>query len=349
MRYIIWLFACALAASVSGAELDFNFGQFAEGSSPTNFHTALLGGGAPGAWKIALDAVPSAFVPFTDKAPGVTRQAVLAQTSKDATDERFPMFVYDGDIFRNFKFTTRFKIISGVTEQMAGLIFRFQNISNFYVVRVSALGKNVRFYKVVNGVRSDPIGPELDLLPGTWHTLGVSCEGNHINVELDDKPVMPELGDPTFAEGKIGFWTKSDSVCYFADAKVVFTPRVPAAQQIVNTVMERQPRILGLQIFALSTNNTTRIIASKDLSEVGQAGAEAELAAIRDGSIWFGREKGVVLVTLPMHDRNGEFIAAVHVKLRSFLGETQNNAVNRATMILHTMEALGAANGDLQD
>ena len=34
---------------------------------------------------------------------------------------------------------------------MAGLAFRFQNASNFYVVRASALGHNLRFYKMVNG------------------------------------------------------------------------------------------------------------------------------------------------------------------------------------------------------
>ena len=79
------------------------------------------------------------------------------------TDERFPMFIYDGEKFRDFRFLTRFKIVSGVSEQMAGLVFRFQNTSNFYVVRASALGRNVRFYKVVNGARSDPIGPTCDI------------------------------------------------------------------------------------------------------------------------------------------------------------------------------------------
>jgi hypothetical protein len=76
-----------------------------------------------------------------------TPAAVLAQTSKDQTDERFPILIYDGEIFQDFKLTTRFKIVGGMAEQMAGVVFRFQNASNFYVVRASALGHNVRFYK----------------------------------------------------------------------------------------------------------------------------------------------------------------------------------------------------------
>lgn len=339
MRIFTLAFALALAMSVSGAELRFNFGDFAEGSTPTNFSSALFGAGKPGAWKVAMDDVPSAFAPLTDKAPSVTRHGVLAQTSQDMTDEHFPMFVYGNEIFRNFKLTTRFKIISGVAEQMAGVVFRYQNSSNFYVVRASALGKNVRFYKVVNGQRSDPIGPVLGVSVGAWHTLAVQCEGNQINIFYDDQLVMPPLGDNSFAEGKVGFWTKSDSVSYFSDTVVNYTPRIPVAQALVNSVMEKQPRILGLRIYTLSSTNTTRIIASKDPAEVGQPGTEAELAAIQSGTISFGREKGVVLVTLPLHDRNGEDIAAVRVRLNSFWGETQDNAVNRATLIRKIMQA----------
>ena len=66
---------------------------------------------------------------------------------------------------------------------------------------------------------------------------------------------MPTLGDNTFADGKLGFWTKSDAVSYFTDATVDYTPIVPAAQALVNTIMEQQPRILGLQIYTLGTND----------------------------------------------------------------------------------------------
>ncbi|MEI8289964.1 MAG: hypothetical protein WCH99_10865 [Verrucomicrobiota bacterium] len=339
MRTFTLVFALALAASGSGAELRLNFGDYAEGSTPTNFSYALFGAGKPGIWKVVMDTVPSAFAPLTDKAPSVTRHGVLAQTSQDMSDEHFLMFVYDNEVFRNFKLATRFKIISGVAEQMAGVVFRYQNASNFYVVRASALGKNVRFYKVVNGLRSDPIGPALNVSAGVWHTLAVQCEGNQISIFYDDKPVMPPLGDNSFAEGKAGFWTKSDSVSYFSDAVVNYTPRVPVAQVLVNSVMEKQPRIVGLRIYTLATTNTTRIIASKDPTEVGQPGTEAELAAIQSGTVSFGREKGEVLVTLPLHDRNGEDIAAVHVRLNSFWGETQDNAVNRATLIRKIMQS----------
>jgi hypothetical protein len=331
----------------AGAELQFNFGELAASGSLTNFHAELLGGGGPVAWKILPGEAPSEFAPLGFGSHSTTGGSVLAQTSQDLTDERFPMYIYDGEKFRNFRFSTQFKIVSGLTEQMAGVVFRFQNTSNFYVVRVSALGKNIRFYKVVDGVRSDPIGPACDVPPGTWHQLAVQCDGNQITIWLDGRPAMPTLGDNTFPDGKIGFWTKSDAVSYFVNADMEYTPVVPAAQLIVNNVLQQEPRILGLQIYTLATNNTTSILASKDPSERGLAGTQAELAAIQDGTVSFGRERDAVLVTMPLHDRNGDFIAAVRIKLKSFFGETQDNAVLRASMILNTMQQFCTSSDDL--
>ena len=347
MRIFIWLASLLLAMAAAGAELHFSFGDYATGSTPTNFSSVVAGEGTPGTWKILSDDVPSAFPPLTDMAPSVSHVAVLAQTSQDMTDERFPIFVYNGDTYRNFKFTTRFKIVGGIVEQMAGVVFRFQNASNFYVVRVSALGKNLRFYKMVNGVRSDPIGPTLAVEPNTWHTLTVQTEGNQITISLDDRLAMPPLGDNTFAQGKIGFWTKSDAVSYFADAMVTYTPIVPEAQQIINAVVQQQSRLLGLQIYALGTNDTTHIIASKNPADIGQPGTDAELIAIQKGTPSFGRYKGTDIVTMALHDRNGENIGALRVTLISFFGETQNNALTRALNILKLVELTAAATDDI--
>ena len=348
MRILTAIFSLALTLSVSGAEMRFSFGEYSEGASPTNFQSALFGKGQPGEWKIQMDAVPSAFAPLTDKAPSVTKRGVMAQLNQDATDERYPILLLNQEIFRNFKFTTQIKMVGGLTEQMAGLVFRYQNASNFYIVRASALGKNVRFYKVVDGTRAAPIGPNVEISTGTWHSLAVKCEGNQIFIFLDDKLLMPALVDNTFVEGKIGFWTKSDSVSYFTDAVVDYTPRIPAAQTMVNAVVEKQSRLLGLRVYALEADGTTRVLGSKDPAEIGKLGTDAELAAIKDGTVSYGRDKEGVMVTLPLHDRNGENIAAVRVKMKTFLGETQNNAVTRATTIRNNLQMFCNSADDLR-
>jgi len=271
MRRLIFGLCLLLAVSVRGAEIKIDFSGLAAGSTPTNFHAALAGVGQPGTWQIVMDEVPPLLAPLTDRAPIVTRRGVLAQTSQDTTDEHFPMLIFDGgEPFKEFKLTTRFKIIGGIAEQMAGVVFRYQNASNFYVVRASALGRNIRFYKMVDGIRTDPLGPQLAITTNDWHTLAVQCQGNQISIWLDDQPVMPPLQDNTFVSGKVGFWTKSDAVSYFCDPVIEYTPRVPAAQMLVRSIMEEQPRIVGLRIYALDGQGGTHVIASKEESEIGQ-------------------------------------------------------------------------------
>ena len=339
MRRILlgcWL---ALALPVAGAEIKIDFGDAPASRVPTNFHAALAGGGRPGEWKIIRDEVPPLLAPLSPQAPVVTRRTVVAQTSTDPTDERFPMLIYDGETFKDFDLTTRFKIAGGTVEQMAGIVFRYQNESNCYVIRASAPGKNVRFYKVVDGIRSDPIGPALNISTGAWYTLTVQCRGNQITCWLDGKLVMPPLQDNSFAAGKIGFRTKSDAVGYFGDTAITYTPRVPRAQTVVQAILKEQPRIVGLRIYTLNTNGQPQIIASKVEKEIGQPGTDAEKGAITDGKDYIGRSKGTVLLTLPLRDRNGDPVAAVRVQLKSILGESQDSALTRARMVLKSIQA----------
>jgi hypothetical protein len=137
-------------------------------------------------------------------------------------------------------------------------------------------------------------------------------------------------------------------VSYFADTVVNYKPRVPIAQQVVNATLADQPRILGLRIYALETNNATGIVASNDKSEIGQTGTEAELNAIQDGAVSLGRDHGTIILTLPLHDRNGDYIAAVRVKLKSFWGETEKNALTRAMIIVKKMQEFGVTADDVR-
>ena len=43
-------------------------------------------------------------------------------------------------------------------------------------------------------------------------------------------------------------------------------------------------------------------------------------------------------MTLPLHDNNGDKVAAVRLVLKSFLGQTENNALARAMPVVKGME-----------
>jgi hypothetical protein len=249
------------------------------------------------------------------------------------------MLIFEGETFTDFTLTTRFKTVAGVVEQMAGIAFRLLDEKNYYVVRASSLGNSFRFYKVVDGGRYSVVGPDLEVPKGIWHELTVECKGSEIHCLLDGRQVIPTITDSSFAEGKIGFWTKSDSVTYFADTRIVYTPKETLAKKLMRQVMMKHPRLIGLRIYATTDKSSElRVIASSDEGDMDQpAGKYEQDVAARD-VMYYGKDDGQAIVSLPLHDRNGDVVAVVRVVLKAFLGQTEENAVARAKPIVREME-----------
>jgi hypothetical protein len=344
-----WLLLLTLP--VAGAELNLSWGEYLAGQSPTNFRSSLMGKGKPGEWKIVLDEEAPLLPPLSPNAPKVTKRAVLAQLGQDPADEHFPMLVYQGETFGDFTLTTRFKTVKGAVEQMAGIAFRLQDETNYYVVRASSLGNTFRFYKVLNGERGPLVGPEIPIPGGTWHDLTIECKGSAVRCLLDGKEQI-SVNDRAnaLASGRIAFWTKSDSVCYFGDTKIVYRPFEPPAQKLVRALAAKYPRLLGLKVYVPGDPpGTTRMIASSNESERTGAGGKSEAAVIGKGETYYGKEKGSVSVIMPLRDRNGEPIGAVRVVMKSFTGQTEENAIIRAAPIVKELQARVQSLQDLVD
>ena len=338
MRRAFCLLCLALSLPALGGELSFDFERLPLDEQPPGFTNLLYGKGRPGEWKIIMDDVPPLFAPVTTNAPVLIKQPVLAQLSRNPTDERFPLLIYEKEKFGDFTLTTKFKIVDGVIEQLAGIVFRVQDETNFYVIRANAMDNSLRFYKVVNGIRAPMIGPRIEVARNVWYELKINCEGNKIRAWLNGKEAIPPVTDNTFSEGRIGYWTKSDAVSYFADTKITYTPRERRAQVLVRTALDKYSRLKGLKISTLDENGEPHVVASKDEHDVGTAGIEAEKASITRGAIFIAKAKGTVTVIMPMRDRNGDPMAAVSVTMDSFPGQTQQNAIVRASPIVKEMQ-----------
>ncbi|MBU6401751.1 MAG: hypothetical protein KGS61_15650 [Verrucomicrobia bacterium] len=339
LRWLVLTGFCLTAATLPAAELRFDFSQEPEGEIPPGFRSAVTGQGQPGEWRVVMDEVPPTLRPLTPNARILTKRAVLGQLARDPTDEHFPLLIYTNQVFGDFTLTTRFKTVSGKAEEMAGIAFRLKDEKNYYVVRASSLGNTFRFYRVVDGQRGQIIGPSVEIASGAWHDLTVTAEANQFRFLLDGKELIPPITDSTFASGQFAFWTKSDSVSYFGDTQVRYVPLVVPAQVLVSEVLRRYPRLLGLRIYATnSTSPELRIIASSDQTDVGKAGDKVERDVVSRDVIYCGRDHKQMIVTLPLHDRNGDAVAAVRVALRSFPGQTDDNAVARALPIVKRLE-----------
>ena len=341
MQRLLVVFAVLLLAwRAGGAERVFDFSDTAVNETPKGFRSALSGTGKPGDWKVIMDEGSALLSPISPKAPRTNKRAVLAQLSRERTDEHSPLLIFEEETYGDFTLTTRFKIVDGQAEQMAGIAFRIQDEKNYYYIRASALGNSFYFFKIVDGVRSAPIGTKAPISKGAWHELTIECKGHEIRGLLDGKELIPTLGDKTFKSGKLGFWTKSDSVSYFSDTRLVYTPKEILAQVIIRDTMRTLPRLKGLKIYAATTNAPVpRVIASSDVNEIGLPAETAERDVMARGVIYQGKESDTVTVTMPLHDRNGETVGAVAVRMKSFPGQTEKNAIVRALPIVKQMEA----------
>src|SRR5262245_244884 len=193
MRTIVTMIVALLLTSTAFAETKstsattLDFGKFETGKHPAGFSTALTGGGGPVSWIIQEDST----------APNGGK--VLAQTSTDKTDYRFPLCVYDTFTAKDVEVSVKFKAVSGKVDQAAGLVARFQDKDNYYITRANALESNVRLYKVVGGSRKQFAGVKAKVSSGEWHTLKLEVKGKHFEVSFDDK-LLFEADDDTFKD-----------------------------------------------------------------------------------------------------------------------------------------------------
>jgi len=215
MRGILMVALLSLLGGTVSAET-WRFDAQKAGEAPQGLSCALTGKGRPAAWAVVAD-------PTAPSAPNV-----LAQTDADSTSYRFPHCVVGSAAATDLDLSVRFKPVSGSVDQAAGLVWRYRDPDNYYVVRANALENNVVLYKVEGGRRTDlPVkgegrtyGKNAPVPSGAWSTLAVRVRGALFEVVLDGTKVY-EVEDATFAgPGRVGVWTKADSVTRFDDLQL---------------------------------------------------------------------------------------------------------------------------------
>ncbi|MBI3818490.1 MAG: hypothetical protein HY286_07360 [Planctomycetes bacterium] len=185
-------------------KLTIDLSAMRPGAAPAGFTIEQTGPGAPPAFAVVEDA----------GAPG---GRAIEQTTTDETGGRYPICVFDGASARDVCVSAAFKPIAGQVDRAAGLVARYRNRDNYYLVRANALEDNIRLYRVVGGKRIQFAGLDHKLIKEVvWHSLKMEIRGRHFRVWYDDE-LLYEADDDTFPDaGRAGLWTKADSVTRFA-------------------------------------------------------------------------------------------------------------------------------------
>src|SRR2546421_2693439 len=145
-------------------------------------------------------------------APSGTRVLVQRATNNEFNVIVAPTSYADVDV------TMKFKPISGREDASGGIVFRF-NDGKYYVVRANALEDNFRLYTYDRGRRQLATARVKAPALGQWHTVRLVAVGDHIQAWLDGALHL-DHHDSRFTAGRVGLWTKADSITAFDDLTV---------------------------------------------------------------------------------------------------------------------------------
>ena len=188
----------------SGPPTTWSFDGDAVDEPPGGFVFGQTGDGPPGVWQVRAE----------KDAPSGGK--VLAQLDTDRTDGRFALAVASAPELVDVSVTVRCMPVSGAVDQACGLVARYRDADNYLLTRANALESNIRLYFVKDGERQQ-IASWNGQVTNAWHDYRFDVRGDHLEVYWDGARVLDHHDDTFRDAGKVGLWTKADSVTYFDD------------------------------------------------------------------------------------------------------------------------------------
>lgn len=194
----ILLLATALATTAFAQSV--NFDDAKPGELPAHW-TGTKTGKGEAKWSVEKD----------DTAP--SRPNVLKQSG----DADYPVAIKDDASLKDGFVEVKFKPVSGQEDQAGGVVWRAKDSDNYYIARANALEGNVRIYHFVKGKRTQFKGTNVPVAANRWHTLRVNFSDNRFTVLFNGKELFTAEDETHKEAGKVGVWTKADSVTLFDD------------------------------------------------------------------------------------------------------------------------------------
>jgi hypothetical protein len=195
----IALLAWTLLGGSAMAET-INFDSDTVGALPNGWIAGVTGRGSS-RWIVEAD----------QNAP--SKPNILKQSGRG----EFPWCVLRGATLADGFVEVKFKPLSGNEDQAGGVVWRWKDGDNYYVARANALENNVSLYYTRNGRRTTIKYVDAPVAKNQWHTLRVDFAGKRIGVTLDGRRYIDVDDEQIVGEGRVGMWTKADSVTAFDD------------------------------------------------------------------------------------------------------------------------------------
>ncbi|MES1211733.1 MAG: hypothetical protein ABUL63_05310, partial [Acidobacteriota bacterium] len=124
--------------------------------------------------------------------------------------------------FQNGEISLRFKLLGGALDQCAGILFNLKPNGDYLAVRFNGKEDNLVLWTFDKGKRSFVKKGTKDVrIPyKEWHAMKVVVHVTQLEGWLDGEHLL-DYTLPAPVSGKVGVWSKTDSISEFSDYVVV--------------------------------------------------------------------------------------------------------------------------------
>jgi hypothetical protein len=224
------------AKAKANAAVKVDLSKEKNGAEPTRFLSVV------GNWSIATDAGKKVLLVdgrewkkgqpaggLADKA-----RAIYGSRHEEFIDNvkafaYFPYAVASGiNDFHDGEISMRFKLIGGALDQCAGILFNLKPNGDYLTVRFNGKEDNLVLWTFDKGKRSfvKKGVKDVHIDFNTWHTMKIAVHGTQLEGYLDNEKLLDyTLAAPV--SGKVGVWSKTDSISEFDDYVVTAAAAAP--------------------------------------------------------------------------------------------------------------------------
>jgi hypothetical protein len=158
-----------------------------------------------------------------------SRGNVLKKVTPGSSDSDNPSAIYDKDICRDGDISVKFRIDNGVRVKTAGIVWRYQDANNYYLLHFSVDEKNIVLFRVQNGrYQTIPVtgdkpkqfGIPHDIRARQWYVAKVIFRGSQIRVLFGNRRLFEAQDNEITQAGRIGLWTRGRTTASFDDFRI---------------------------------------------------------------------------------------------------------------------------------
>ena len=135
----------------------------------------------------------------------------------------FPYAIAQGvDDFSNGEISLRFQMVDGALDSCAGILFNVKPNGDYLAVRFNGKEDNLVLWTFNKGTRKfvKKGAEDMPLKRKEWYGMKIVVQGTKLEGYLNGKKLL-DYTLPEPVSGKVGVWSKTDSVSLFDDFTVV--------------------------------------------------------------------------------------------------------------------------------